>query len=598
MDKASVYIKNLIALAISFLITAWLGRETHSILVIPFGFLVLSFLYFKITGKKPDLLYGIPASDKFINNKGGFWLLFKWILTFFGLIYDIVIWTITGIYVLFQIFIDILLLIKSIIFWIIHAILWFLKLFVPPIVFVYKMFLHYFIHWIWWIYKLTFRNIAYSVNKNFYFTALYGAVLSIFLVLLFYGVGILVGIPQIVFVGCVFAILPVVWSYGEISAIRHEQRLNSSFSDVKARFSSGFDAVKAVLFYLVILLFGLLAEIVLNMMGWIPNVGFSLLGISWNINSIISLLLIFIFVILIFAEMMIPPHVVHHKDYENDSDNIFKLLGVIGSKFLKYILSLIPASFFSFVIVLIPAMVVGLSVLLSLNVKENVLDARLIGLKSKIYTLEGVEKFKAELRADRLVYYKNYPMNYLDDYNIIKSRIEDKNSLKDNISSAKFEFGQVEKMYNEDITSLENEINSLEGISTEEALRRKSAAESSLKNKKADFSSWKVDRELDIAKMELKLRDEKGMIAQLPIVYLFTIIWLSLFGGLILAVIMAYMGNVYYELYGFKEDERPTYFRQVSSELNNKDKNQPLLGFTLFVLIGFVIWLVLSNGIL
>ena len=596
MDKVSVYIKNLIALAISFFITVWLGRETDSIWVIPFGFLVLSFLYFKITGKKPDLLYGVPTSDKFINNKGGFWLLFKWILTFFGLIYDIVIWTITGVYVLFQIFIDILLLIKTIIFWIIHAIIWFLKLFVPPIVFVYKIFLHYFIHWIWWIYKLSFRNISVSVNKNFYFTALYGGVISIFLVLLFYGVGILVGIPQIVFVGFVFAILPVVWSFGEISALRYENRFNDGFSEVKARYSSGFDAVKAVLFYLVILLVGLLAEITLNMLGWIPNVGFSLLGLSLNINTIVSLVLIFIFVILIFAEMMIPPHVVHNKDYENDSDNIFKLLGVIGSKFIRYILSFIPASFFSSILAVIPVIVVGLTVLLTLNVKENVLDARLNGLKAKIYALEGAEQFKAELRADRLVFYKNFPMNLNEEFNNLKLRKDDKNSLKENISVAAYEFQQVEKMYNEDIVKLEQEINGLTGISTEEAMNRKYAAELSLKNKKSDFSAWKADRELDMAKMKLKLKDEKGMIAQLPIVFLLTIIWFSLFGGIVLAVIMAYFGNVFYELYGFREDGKPTYFRQIISELNKKDKNQPLLGFTLLVVFGILFWVVITIG--
>jgi hypothetical protein len=597
MDNVSLYIKNLIALAISFFLTAWLGRETHSLLVIPFGFLVLSFLYFKITGKKPDLLFGIPASDKFLNSKGGFWLLFKWILTFFGLIYDIVIWTITGVYVLFQIFIDILLLVKTIIFWIFHAIIWFLKLFVPPIVFLYKMFLHYFIHWIWWIYKLTFRNISISVNKNFYFTALYGAVLSVFLVLLFYGVGILVGIPQIVFVGSVFAILPVVWSYGEISALRHEQRFDASFIEVKARFSSGIDAVKAVLFYLVILLVGLLVEIAFNMLGWIPNVGFSILGLTWNINSVISLLLIFIFVILIFAEMMIPPHVVHQKDYENDSENTFKLLGVIGSKFLRYILSLVPASFFSTLLAIIPALVVGLAILLTLNIKENVLDARLSGLKTKIYALEGVDQFKAELRADRLVYYKNYPMNLLEDFNNLKIRNEDKNSLKENIDGAIYEFGQVEMMYNEDIASLENDISSLSGVSTEEAMMRKTKAELSLKNKKADYMAWKTDRQLDIAKMKLKLKDEKGMIAQIPMVFLFTIIWLSLFVGIVLAVIMAYFGNVYYELYSFKEDGKPTYFRKIITDIYNKDKNQPLLGFTLFAIIGFVIWKMFSTGI-
>ena len=99
------------------------------------------------------------------------------------------------------------------------------------------------------------------------------------------------------------------------------------------------------------------------------------------------------------------------------------------------------------------------------------------------------------------------------------------------------------------------------------------------------FSSWKESRVDQINKMEVELSDSKGMLVQLPIVFLLTIVWISLFGGLVLAVIFAYLGNVYFELYGFKDDVKPAYYQQVVSEQNRKNHNQPLLGFTLLIIL-------------
>ena len=193
MDQAFLYIKKLIALVLSFFVMAlvfgWLttiniispslAYELNSgmtgsafLIALMSGFLVLSFLHFKITGIKPKYLYGMKKADDHLNRKGGFWLLFKWIFSLFGFTYDLVVWSVNGIYALFLIIIDILLLVKTIVFWIIHAIIWFLRLFVPPIVFLYKMFIYYLVRWPWKIYKLTFRNISIS-------TALVGVIFGL-----------------------------------------------------------------------------------------------------------------------------------------------------------------------------------------------------------------------------------------------------------------------------------------------------------------------------------------------------------------------------------------------------------------------------------
>ncbi|MGC9342059.1 MAG: hypothetical protein ACP5E3_05120, partial [Bacteroidales bacterium] len=226
MDQVHLYIKNIIALLfasfISWVIIVFIGPlylggispAGLNILGISAGFLVLAFLNFRITGERPSYLYGLQKSDEYLNKRGGFWLLFKWIFTLFGLAYDLVVWIFHGVYVLFLIIIDLLVFFKLIIYWVIRAVLWVLKLFVPPLVFIYHNFIYYIIRWPWWIYKLSFRNIAITVNRNFYFIALWGAIFSLLIILLFLGVGILMNYPVVVVIGAAFAVLPLVWSYG------------------------------------------------------------------------------------------------------------------------------------------------------------------------------------------------------------------------------------------------------------------------------------------------------------------------------------------------------------------------------------------------
>jgi hypothetical protein len=208
MDKASLYIQKLIVLVLVFSAGSFLFPFVKAFYLLPAMFFTLSFLVSRITGQKPDYLFGLSRSDESLNRKAGFRVLLKWIVILIGLIYDIVAWTLFGVYILFTIILDIILLIKTVFYWIIHAIIWFLKLFVPPLVFIYKMILYYLFRWNWWIYKISFNNIRKSINRNFYFISLMGAVLMLLVILLFYGVGLLMGFPEMAIIGAVFLSCP------------------------------------------------------------------------------------------------------------------------------------------------------------------------------------------------------------------------------------------------------------------------------------------------------------------------------------------------------------------------------------------------------
>ncbi len=104
-----------------------------------------------------------------------------------------------------------------------------------------------------------------------------------------------------------------------------------------------------------------------------------------------------------------------------------------------------------------------------------------------------------------------------------------------------------------------------------------------------DFDKWKKTGNAELEKMRLVIRDLKSRTTQLPVAFFLTIVWIALFGGLVVAVIMAYLGNVFFDLYGMREDERPTYWRKVAREMHQKDRNQPLLGFTLLIVLVLIV---------
>ena len=518
-------------------------------------------------------------------------MLLKWIVLLIGLIYDVAAWTLFGVYLLFTIILDIILLIKTVLFWIIHAFLWFLKQFVPPLVFIYKMIIYYLFRWNWWIYKISFNNIRKSINRNFYFISLWGAVLMVFVLLLFYGVGVLMGIQEIVIIGGVFSVLPLVWSYGEISSLRLRNAEDESFPLVRNNFQSGFDAIKAVLSYFIIFLLLVLTIVSFNITGWIPMIGFSFMGLALNINTLAILILLFVFVILIFAKLIMPPHVVYNKDFTPDINGSLNFLGVIGKRFLRYLFSSVSTIIFSVVVIFIPAFVVFLTILITLNVKNSLLDTRIAILNQRVSILEGLEKYKTSKNIERLYYFKQFPLNVITDFEGMKSLGNNIKNLKENIINGEKEIILLNKEFSDNINLLDKKIGLIKaGAHTDySAIRELSQLEALKHTREDNFSKWKEDEEFRLSKMKVDVTDKNGMMLQLPLVFLFSVIWVSFFAGLVIAFLISYLGNVYFELYNFKEDDKPVYFRQIISELNTADRNQPLLGFTLIIILGLVL---------
>jgi len=602
MEKVSLYVKKLLALALSaaffFYVAATpvIDTQFKTVLLGAVAFLLFAFLDYRITGEKPRFLFGLNQSDTHLNKKGGFWTLFKWIVILFGLLYDMVVWVLWGVYLLFVLFAELLLLIKTILFWIIHAVIWLIRQFFPPFIFIFKMILHYLIYWPWWIYQLTVRNVKTSVNRNFYFIALWGTIPAIFIVFLFYAISQLVNLPQLAVVSYAFAIIPLVWSFGEIAMLRFEGREKDDYSVVKRSFRNGFDSVRSVLFYLVLLLVLIVAELVLNLLGWIPGLSMTLLGITLNLNMAISLVLIFLVIIFAFVPGILPTHIIYHPEHENDLKSSLGVLGMLGRKFLRYIFVEPPAMFFGTLLLVIPVAVMLLAYTFTDSIKDQVLEARMRTLSEKVASMDDTDAYRTNIRIDRLQSYTQVPYlaplmfnNVWRDNNVDAKRRE--------IDAAKQALANGNEEYEQTIDSLdraESAAGAIAGGDTASSQANRIAAQ--IRTLEKDHQEWAADSEAEIERLNADLKEMKSVRIQMPILYFFIGIFIALFGGLVFAVYIAYIGNVYYELYSLREDDKPTRWTQVVTELKKQNPNQPLLGFTLLALSGILLYLAVRFG--
>ncbi len=65
--------------------------------------------------------------------------------------------------------------------------------------------------------------------------------------------------------------------------------------------------------------------------------------------------------------------------------------------------------------------------------------------------------------------------------------------------------------------------------------------------------------------------------------FIFMIIFIAIFGGIVLAILISYFSKVFYNIYPLQEDKE-WYFLSIINEEFQKDKNQPLLGLSVVII--------------
>jgi hypothetical protein len=582
MEKANIYIKKILFIGICIITGFFLNIYFSLYYIIPVLLLAFSLADFKITGRKPEYLFNFKRTEEYFK-KGGLRDLIRILVSLMAFIYDTLVWIIWGIYLIFELLTEFLFLLRNIFFWIVYGLIWFLKIFVPPFVILFKLIIHYLFKWIWWIYHISFKNIVVSLRKEYYFIAAKGIILSVFTVFVFYFIGILVEINGLIYIGIILALLPLTWVFGEISLTiskSHQDRDNISALN---NYNNGLESVRSILFYITIIVVLFIIQVLLNFLGWIPESGLSLLGVSLNLNTFITLILIFLAIITVFGVVIIPTHRLFNIFKEVSVKDSVSLLQIIFRKGLQYILLLIPSSFFSALLMIIPLIVLFIALRFTLYIKDEVIDARIGALENaKIEASNETEDYIIQKRIDNLRFYKDFPLNIFSEINN-RSNIDYKiRNKKEELSDEEAELKLIENETAVEIERIDAQINN-------ELLRDpNSTLLPELGNQKIilerNLAEIKSVRVAGMNRLLIDINDLENYKFQLFIAFFFTGVWISIFGGLVLAFVFSYLANTFYEMYLFRNDTAPSYWRQIFMEEKEKDSKQPLLGFTLLIL--------------
>ena len=464
---------------------------------------------------------------------------------------------------------------------------WFLRLFLPALIFLYKAVIHYMVIWPWWIYKLSADNVNVSWKKKYLVLSFKAIVFSLFVFFIFIGTGLMMGVKLSFTVGLAYSLLPLIWVFGEIALLRYTEYLNPPANT--AEFGFGFMVLRTVLGYFLIFVCLLLLQIFLTLTLRVEPLAYSIPGLVLSLNTGLSMIMLIVLVILLFSLSMMPSYILSSGKALYNITNTISFLGIIGRKFLKFLFVLLPASIISLLISILPALLIIVSLLTAIKIKDVVLEKRIETLESRKNLSAGVGQYQMESKIRRYHYYMDFPENFFREGNTVRFLVNSKIEMQKNIDSARYALENNRRIYTErvdSINSLTGRLNKSGGTLPFSFLMK---IDSTLKAKKLSFESWENSCQEYIVRNELRIEEVQGRIIQLPFLLFFIIVGLSIFCGFILAGPVAYFGNLYVSLYHFGEDDKPTYLKQIRDKVNLSDARQPLLGLTLLIIIGLLI---------
>jgi len=592
MEQAYKYIKRLLAFLFCIFLYFFSFQYIPSFISVPLLLLTFSILHSRITNEKPPHLFAFYRTDSYFK-KGGLRDLIRIFVTLFGFIYDVIIWTVWGIYLVFILFIDILDLLKTIVYWIIHALLWVFRQYIPFIIFLYKVFIHYVIRWCWWLYQISYYNIRYAYNKNCYRVALWGTLQATVIVFVFYYLEVvLLDIPGITLIGVIIALLPLSWSFGEIATIRVQKLENEPFKSVKLKFLNGIESVRSILFYITLFVILLLAQLGMNLLGWIPKSGVVIVGILFNINTFISLILLFISVLNVLGVIIIPSYRLYTPFSELKVSDTVDLLKTILRKFLQYFIITVPKLIFSMIIIVIPLVVMILVGTLTYNLKNGVIDIKINRLKTEqASTDDMVTAYTFGKRVEHLEYLKQFPLELSQEINHRKILNNELILSREDLKSEQEEFLKNSEDYKNRISQLQLDIDEMTGLNRPAAtIDLLTTQKSQLQEK---YRVYEYSQQVEIGKLQTDIEYLDLKRKQFPVLFFFGGLWLAIFGGMVLAFIVAYFGNVYHQVYIFRNDNEQSEWMKVIEQIRAKDTKQPLLGASLFIITGLLFYLLL-----
>jgi hypothetical protein len=597
MEHIYTYIKRLLSFLLCVAILLLSQKYIPFYLSISLLLVVFSILHFKITNEHPPHLFAFFRTESYFR-KGGLRDLLRIFVTFFGFICDIAIWMFWGGYLLFILLVDLISFINRLLYWITFAIIWFFRQYWPFLVFLYHIFIYYIIRWPWWLYQITFYNLRYAYNRNSYKIALTGSLFTATILFLFYFLELyLEDIPGIIFIGILISLVPLTWLLGEIANLRVQKLEQDPYKLVKEKFQNGIESVRSILFYITLFVVLLLAQLGLNILGWIPLHGIVIEGIVFNMNALISLVLVFLIAITLPGVLIIPTYRFFVPFNETKLADSLKLLRVLPNILVRFVVVFLPATFYSAIVMLLPFVIMVMVYFLMMGIKDVVADVRINILKmEQSQKTDKVDAYKIGKQIDHLSYLKTFPSGIWQEMKNRKSLSTENKLYHEDIESREVELLNFRERAKRKLSEIDYQINeSALQYSSENKTSKLEGEKVALLNQLKNFTST---QELNIAKLKADLNYLTIKSNQIPVLFFLGGLWYILFGSLIVSFAISYVGNVIHQVICFRFDNKTTEWQNIISRIKADDQKQPLLGGTLFVLtLGPIGLFLLSPGI-
>lgn len=593
MEKTYQYIKRILAFLLCTGLFVFSVPFIRYYFTLPLLVLAFSLIHARITGEKPPHLFAFFRTEAYFK-KGGLRDLLRIFVTLLGFISDTIIWTIWGVYQVFILLIDIIYLVKLILYWIVHGFLWFLRQYVPFFIFLYRVIIHYLVRWPWWLYQIAWYNIRYAYNRNSYRIALNGTLQAGFIIFLFYFLDrVLENVQGLIYIGSLIALLPLTWSFGEIAAIRANNVETEPYRSVRINFSNGIEAVRSILFYITLFVVLLLTQLGLNLTGWIPDNGILVAGFIFNINTFISIILLVLCIIIVFGVLYLPSYRLYTQFSEVRLKHTLTLLRTLGKKFIQYILVLIPASFFTLVSIVLPFLVLLIVYILSYTIKNEVVEIKINKLRTEASVSGSLKAYATGARIKELKMLQQFPKNIFQEMNHRQNLATVISFTKEDLDNAKADM----------LGKLADFEASLSNLNTRIEEKKKAPGNGDIldalfrqqQQMQQQYRQYKSSKQLEISKSEIDLKYLKLRYRHIPILFFVTGLWLVIFGGMTVAFGVSYMGNVFHQLFVFRNDNLPSEWTNIVKRIRAKDHKQPLLGGTLTVITTVLIIYIIQN---
>ena len=165
--------------------------------------------------------------------------------------------------------------------------------------------------YVWSIITLAWAGMKESINYRYWIIGTIGGSTSVFLFLLFFFIGIQVGEPTLFSIGAVLSILPIAWTYAEIANLIQYKKQNGDdieLKSMKSALGNGLNAIKFFALYVATIVTMVIAQVVLDLLGLIPAVGPTFLGIIALPLVVASMLIILSVLILSFGTPILGVH--------------------------------------------------------------------------------------------------------------------------------------------------------------------------------------------------------------------------------------------------------------------------------------------------